>query len=189
MEWTISDKDFIDVTTITEDQFIEKLKPKNIDSDNARLLYNKCINFVHDPYTIYSESSNQYGKEYKNLLCEWMNENGYSKRVGINPEILLSTWKWESGYGSYNCFGIRSGTNNSFDRQIDTCIVNYLNKYYFALYIKNVENKELISYYNDKNSGAWFNPCNAAMYSRCKYNTDTFIEWKRWHDTIANKKW
>ena len=34
-----------------------------------------------------------------------------------------------------------------------------------------------------------FNPCNAAMYSRCIYNTDNFLTWKVWHDTIVNKQW
>ena len=187
LEWAISDEDFICTSTMNKSQFVKILIRKGVNQQDAEILYEKCINFEHNPSIIYSDSSKQYGKEYKQLLRAWMNANGYDKRNGINQEIMLSTWKWESGYAYTNCFGIRDGTGESFAEQIDSCIINYLNKYYFALYTQNIENKELIAYINDVEKT--FNPCNAAMYSRCIYNTDNFLTWKVWHDTIVNKQW
>lgn len=187
LEWAISDEDFICTSTMNKSQFVKILIRKGVNQQDAEILYEKCINFEHNPSIIYSDSSKQYGKEYKQLLRAWMNANGYDKRNGINPEIMLSTWKWESGYAYTNCFGVRGGTGESFAEQIDSCIINYLNKYYFALYTQNIENKELIAYINDVEKT--FNPCNAAMYSRCIYNTDNFLTWKVWHDTIVNKQW
>ncbi len=187
LEWSISDDDFINTATMSKSQFVAILNRHNISKSDAELIFDRCTNFMHNPTTIYSDASQQYGKEYKQLLRKWMTDNGYDKRIGINPEILLSTWKWENGYQHGNCFGIRGGTDKPFDEQVDSCIVNYLNKYYFALYKRNINNDELIAYIND--GQATFNPCNSAMYSRCIYNTDNFNTWKLWHDTISSKKW
>lgn len=186
--WCISDDYFINRDYLSETEVIDILASRGIKEQQAKIFYEKCFTFSHNPDILFSDNTMYYWKVNENLK-EWVKANEFNLRVGINPAIILSTWKWESGYGQGNCFGALGGTKENFEQQTITCIARYLRFFYFYQFNLIESNEKSKLDMNISKEKFSLTPCNAAMYSRAQYNNDTMIELQKWHDTIIDEDW
>lgn len=187
--WCISDNYFINGSFLSEAEIIGILEKRGVDKEKAKILYDKCSSFKHDPDILFGNDK-MYSSHMYEILSKWTKSNKFDQRVGINPAIILGTWKWEAGYGLNNSFGSYYGAPDDFEQQLTICIARYLRDFYYYQYnlIEDDKKSELPMMYGTEKQFPLI-PCNAAMYSRAQYNPSNMNELKLWHDTIFYEDW